>query len=181
VRTTARTQTYRDDHARFVSLAGQITQKLSSETETKAAADELADLLAQLSGGLKVHLTMEDSALYPALARSHDPKVRRIAERFQSEMGGLKEAFGDYVKKWMVARNIEADPRGFAAETKQVFAALALRIERENNELYAAADALDVDGRDSGAGEQPQPKRRRANPQRQAFKVANSNDNWQEF
>ena len=39
--------------------------------------------------------------------------------------------------------SIEGDPRGFAAETKHVFGALAQRIERENNELYAAADALD--------------------------------------
>jgi hypothetical protein len=141
---SSRTRHFRDDHAKFVSLVGKISEKLDSADATKAAAFELADLLARLSGALKVHLGMEDRVLYPALVASSDPEVQRLARRFQAEMGSLTEGFGAYVTKWRLPASIEGDPHGFAAETKHVFGALAQRIERENNELYAAADALEA-------------------------------------
>jgi hypothetical protein len=170
---TTRTQQYREDHARFVALVGKISQKLDSPGATKAAAGQLADDLARLSGALKVHLNMEDRALYPALIASNEPHVQRLAQRFQAEMGNLTEQFGAYVKKWRLPAAIESDPRGFASETKHVFGALAQRIERENNELYAAADALDSATLEATPRAQPRTKVRKA--------VNADDENWQEF
>jgi hypothetical protein len=136
------TQKYRDDHVRFGKLAARIVEKSSTAEQTRAAAEELGLLLSELSGALKVHLAMEDSALYPLLAGSSDVRIQQLTARFQAEMGDLKQHFEGYAKKWSIPQNIAADPAGFAAETKTVFGALGNRIQRENNELYEAADAL---------------------------------------
>ena len=98
--------------------------------------NEIGKHIAQLSGLIGVHLTMEDKVMYPKLLSHPDEKIRQIARRFKDEMGGLVHAWKEYSSKWMLARNIKDDFSGFNDETDKVFTALRERVRREDNELY---------------------------------------------
>ena len=59
-----------------------------------ANSKEIATTLNNLSGKLKVHLSMEDRYLYPNL------KAKNIAEKFENEMGNLAKEFLNYKEKY---------------------------------------------------------------------------------
>jgi hypothetical protein len=134
------TQRYRDDHATFLSKISEVEKLISNPAVVKERAKDIATELAKFSGLLKMHLAMEDNSLYPSLLKSTDTKVRDTATKFQKEMGDIKAAFEVYSKKWLSAANMAADPDSFKKETTDLFKALKNRIQRENDELYAAAD-----------------------------------------
>jgi hemerythrin-like domain-containing protein len=49
-------------------------------------------MLSRLFGKLSVHLTLEDSSLYPRCQQHSDEKLREMAKRFANEMSGHKAA-----------------------------------------------------------------------------------------
>jgi hypothetical protein len=79
---------------------------------------------------------MEDEGLYPAMQKHDDENVRKTAQQFFDEMGGLKKVFSEYVERWPNAEVIQNNAEGFINETKEIFAALASRVQREDTELY---------------------------------------------
>ena len=139
-----RTDRFREDHSTFLKQVTQINSYLSDEDKVKNSAAEIRTILSQLAGAVRLHLATEDQTLYPALAKSSDATVARMARSFQVEMGGIKQAFDDYSKKWATPASIQANPKDFIKETKSLFDVLGKRINRENNELYVAADNLDL-------------------------------------
>ncbi len=132
------TDKFRAHHDELLAMAGQMTPNLDVEILRKDARGVRAQL-SKLAGLLTVHLSMEDRTLYPALQAHSDPTVAATAVRFMREMGGLKATFLAYAKRWG-ARDIELAPAAFIEETQTIFAALADRIARENDELYVMLD-----------------------------------------
>lgn len=135
----SKTERFRTDHANLLAIAQQITALLN-KVELERDASAVRPLLSKFVGNLKVHLAMEDHALYPELANSEDLNVRTTAIRFKNEMGDLKSVVDAYAKRWDKAPTIQANALDFIQETKKVFAALAKRIDKEDNELYPMAD-----------------------------------------
>lgn len=127
--------TFKQQHAELVDTVQQLDKLLQSGTLASNAA-EARSLLAQLSGKLKVHLSMEDKNMYPKLQESADPNVKGKAQKFIDEMGGIAQAFTDYTGRWPNAIAIQQNPDGFIQETKGIFAVLADRIHKEESELY---------------------------------------------
>jgi hemerythrin-like domain-containing protein len=136
-----RTDRYRNAHAGLVKKVKEISGYLDP-VKLRQDATQVRTLLSAFFGNLRHHLGMEDRALYPELMNSTDPDVKSLAEKFHAEMGGIRDVVEAYAKKWSTASAIQADPSGFVQETKSLFDALATRIEKENNELYVAADKL---------------------------------------
>lgn len=134
------TDNFKRQHQEILDVVGEIHGKLKTE-QGRNDSKALRSLLSALSGKLTLHLAMEDKALYPRLAEAQGEEARALAKAFQSEMGGLAQAFAAYNQKWQ-ATAIGADPAGFAKETQDVFAALGKRIGRENKELYPLADRM---------------------------------------
>jgi hypothetical protein len=132
------TEKFRAHHDDLLAMAGQIASGLDVASLQKDARGVRAQL-SKLAGLLNVHLTMEDRTLYPKLEAHPSPAVAATAARFMREMGGLKAAFLAYANRWG-ARQIEEAPAAFVDETGAIFAALADRIARENDELYALLD-----------------------------------------
>jgi hypothetical protein len=102
--------------------------------------EDAAEARAAIHGIDKVlvdHLTIEDDHLYPALLASRDREVAALGADCAEEMGGILGAWIAYRDQW-TAENILADPGRFRVATAGVIGALALRIERENVELYPA-------------------------------------------
>ena len=91
---------------------------------------------------IKFHLAAEDATLYPALRAAADPGVAGLGRRYEEEMRGLSGAYAEFSRKWRVCAVIEAAPEQFRSEANTVLKALHERIQRENRELYPAAEGL---------------------------------------
>jgi hemerythrin-like domain-containing protein len=135
----AATDSFRKQHTDLLAVAGEIGKKLDPAQLAKDAS-QARMLLSSLAGKLKVHLAMEDKTLYPRLMQDPDPEVSGLAKRFADEMGGIAEVFAGYTDRWPSGKAIQEAPQQFVTDTKKLFAALATRIERENNQLYPLLD-----------------------------------------
>ncbi len=130
-----RTDRFIKQHDELLEIVREMSGLMDiNKMESNAKALHL--LLSKLAGKLKLHLAIEDKNLYPSLLSSKDSKVKSMAEKYISEMGGLAEVFMDYVGKWSNASMIKEKPAEFIKETKGVFSAVGKRIDKENNELY---------------------------------------------
>lgn len=99
-----------------------------------ANSKEIATTLNNLSGKLKVHLSMEDRYLYPNLKAKNEAK--NIAEKFENEMGNLAKEFLNYKEKYNTYIKITESPINFKNETTKIMKALEDRMSREEKDLY---------------------------------------------
>ena len=138
----ARTDRFKGQHRELVRIVAEI----SSLAEASQAEEKAKDISAQLhllAGKLNVHLAMDDNALYPSLIGQKDERLAPLARKYVDEMGHIKEAFANFVAKWPTPKAIENDPVGFKKEIKGLFAALTLRIQKEETEPYPMVDELE--------------------------------------
>ena len=138
----SQTKTFREQHDELLKVAMEIASLLDVD-ELKKDANKVRTLLSRLLGILSIHLSMEDKSLYPRLLAHSDPSIKAMTQRFIDEMGGIAKVLEDYKSKWMTVAKIQANPADFVKETHGIIDALALRIAKENDELYAAPDQLD--------------------------------------
>jgi hypothetical protein len=118
-------------------------QTLLNPISLAADATPARAALSKLIGSLNLHISSEDRILYPELSVHKDPSVAAIAKKFAVEMKSTAGLVASYNTKWGTPSQIKADPNGFVRDSKAIIAALADRIKRENNELYAAADKVE--------------------------------------
>ena len=132
---------YSNQHEEILNLATDLAKHLNIDS-LKQDANPARKVLSGLAGRLKVHLAMEDKSLYPQFMKSGDENTQRTAEEFQSEMGGLAQAFNSYVSAWPSSLAIQENSGPFIEQTKQIYEVLSKRIEREESTLYPLAEAL---------------------------------------
>ncbi|HJS12368.1 hemerythrin domain-containing protein [Sphingopyxis sp.] len=129
----------RAEHAALIALAGIITELTNTPGPPRPA--ELAAARARLRETLVRHLKCEDWILYPRLRATGDAEMMRITHEFELEMGDLAAEYVAYDGKW-TAERVAARPEEFGRETAAIFAVLAMRVEREERDLYPLADRL---------------------------------------
>lgn len=134
-----RTANFRRQHDDILSIATEISNLLNAQALSKDASN-IAILNAKLAGKVKFHLAMEDDSLYPRLLKENDDKVKSLAQKYISEMGGISKTYLAYLDKWKNAAAIQANAMQYVNETKNLFKVLADRISKENNELYPIID-----------------------------------------
>ncbi|MDQ2104334.1 hemerythrin domain-containing protein [Azospirillum isscasi] len=142
------TTLYRTHHTTVGQLVGRIEAMLAAPSPTANAA-ALATTVRDLFGIFTVHLSLEDSALYPRLLAHPTPALRATAARFQAEMGNLRARFDRYRAQWPGPLAVSKDPDAFVRETREVVAALKQRIAREDLELYDVIDRAALAGKTS--------------------------------
>ena len=131
----------RAEHAALIALARIVTEL--TNTPGPPQLTELASARGRLREMLVRHLKCEDWILYPRLRATGDPDLMHITREFELEMGDLAADYVAYDDKWTPKR-VEAKWAEFGRETAAIFGLLALRIEREERELYPLADKLYV-------------------------------------
>lgn len=107
-------------------------------------ASEIAQQIIKMSSIIKMHLTIEDKALYPALARSHDAEMVSKGRHFQLEMGTIAQSYEKFAFKWNTAQKLQNDEEGFKSDANVVLRNLHARMVRENTDLYPKVEALHV-------------------------------------
>jgi len=105
-------------------------------------AAEIAQGIVAMSATIKLHLAVEDRALYPAVARSADAELARKGREFQEEMDAIAAAYEGFAKRWNNARNLELDERGFRDDANTVLRRVHERMQRENRDLYPRIEAM---------------------------------------
>jgi iron-sulfur cluster repair protein YtfE (RIC family) len=130
---------FRRQHEELFQLSEEIGRALDAAT-FPANAREVRRMMARFKGKLLVHSSMENEALYPRLLEHANDAIRAKARDLFEELGGIYSAFGEHHTRWSTVEVVEKDPAGYARETHELFAKLARRMGRENEELYPLAD-----------------------------------------
>jgi hypothetical protein len=105
-------------------------------------AAEIARGIVSMSATIKLHLAVEDRALYPAVARSADVDLARKGKEFQQEMDAIAAAYEAFAKRWNNARSLELDEGGFRDDANTVLRQVHERMQRENRDLYPRIEAM---------------------------------------
>jgi iron-sulfur cluster repair protein YtfE (RIC family) len=133
------TQKFREQHDELLVKAGLIGNALDVE-KLKEDGGPMRSLLSDLLGKLKIHLAVEDKALYPQLKNCGNHEVVAISIQYQEDMGGIAEFVAKYSKNWPSGMAISENAQAFIDETNQLLSALGTRIQKENDYLYKLAD-----------------------------------------
>ena len=83
---------YIRQHNEISEVLDQI--KLLIDKDVVSNATQLAELINNLAGKLKIHLTMEDKYLYPSL--KNEIVSKQIALKFEEEMGNISVIFNEF-------------------------------------------------------------------------------------
>jgi hemerythrin-like domain-containing protein len=137
-------QRLRAEHAALATLSRFLLALVAGPDLPRAT--ELASVRGMFRETLVRHLKCEDWALYPRLKASGDPQLAELAREFILEMGHIADEFIAYDARWPGER-VAVDWTGFCAETEAVLDAIAMRIEREERELYPVAELYDEPAR----------------------------------
>lgn len=81
------TSNLRRQHTEILALASEIRGALQQDP---AGIESIEKLLPALTGKIKIHLAMEDNALYPLLLDAAEAETRRLAADYLNEMGILR-------------------------------------------------------------------------------------------
>ena len=111
-------------------------KKLLASSDIAEHSKEIASHMNTLAGKISMHLLMEDKHLYPNLIERGNDEIKRMAERFQKEMGNLAEVFMGYKERYNTAPKIMQNINTIKSETNEVFSKIDKRIQKEENELY---------------------------------------------
>lgn len=131
---------FQQDH---LAIAGKVSDlRALVHSSVVANAEAIAKMIIDMSTAIKLHLAAEDRMLYPALLNSAHADIVRIGNAFRTEMGGIADAYLAFSRQWNTAKAIAAKPEDFRSQANQVFKALHERIQRENKELYPAAERI---------------------------------------
>ena len=142
------TRRLRQEHDRIL-LRASVLAGLARSRMTRDAAMAARAEIAGLHRLLVEHLEAEDGWMYPLLMTAADENVRRVAAECFENMGGVRGAWIAYRDQWTVEAILGA-PERFALATNGVIGALALRVERENVELYPLVDQISPVGSNLG-------------------------------
>jgi hypothetical protein len=126
---------FRNRHAELMQMIEDLQSILDPQLlKIRPNAKTAYQLLCDLSDKVKQHLAEEDRGLYPSLLIHEDPKVKSIAWGFISGEKPLRKSFDDYHKKWL--KNCDFNfTDDFLVETREIFAMVLTRIEREEQVL----------------------------------------------
>ena len=105
-------------------------------------AEKIAKLIISMSSTIKLHLSVEDSILYPALQNGNNAAVARMGKQFQGEMEAIATAYLNFSRNWNNALSVSIDPEGFRSDANVVLRVLHERMRKENTIFYPAIEAL---------------------------------------
>ncbi len=132
-------QRLRAEHAALVTLSRIVLDMTQSPDPAPSA--ELASARGLLRETLVRHLKCEDWALYPRLRAADDPELVRLRANSNRKWATLRWILSPMTINGR-AKGSRPEWPDFCRETRIIFDMLALRIEREERELYPLADNL---------------------------------------
>lgn len=106
-----------------------------------ANAAAIATTIIEMSGTIRLHLSVEDRVLYPALGASGNAALAQMSQRYQAEMQEIAGAYLAFARRWNGARQLCEAPEAFRAEANSVLRTVYERMRKEDTEFYPAVEA----------------------------------------
>lgn len=118
-------------------ILGNISalRRLAQAGVAQNAAD-IAELIVSMSSTIKLHLAVEDQALYPALQRGANAELARMGEQYQKDMGPIAQAYDAFAKRWNRPESVRRDEQHFRDDANRVLRMVFDRMQRENRDFY---------------------------------------------
>ena len=123
-------------------LRSIATLRALAHAGVEANASAIAHGIVAMSGTIKLHLAVEDRALYPALQRGTDVDLARMGQRYQQEMGSIARAYEGFSRRWNRPESVRRAERDFRDDANRVLRMVHERMQRENREFYPRIEAL---------------------------------------
>ena len=130
-------------HGDLVELSRELL--LEAETDVPVSYSSLLRSLSLFEGKLKIHLSMEDSHLYPQLADHPSEDVRKLAGDYMREMGGVYDRFNAFILRWKNDSPPDGFPSAFVEEAKELMEAIYARIQEEEETLFPLLEQIGSD------------------------------------
>ena len=122
-------------------LRSIATLRALAHAGVEANASAIAQGIVAMSGTIKLHLAVEDQALYPALQRGHNPELARMGQQYQRDMGPIAQAYEAFARRWNRPESVRRDEQGFRDDANQVLRMVHERMQRENRDFYPRIEA----------------------------------------
>ena len=130
---------FKHQHADIMSNISAL-RRLAQAGVAQNAAD-IARLIVSMSSTIKLHLAVEDQALYPALQRGDNPELARMGQKYQTDMGPIAQAYEAFARRWNRADSVLHDEQGFRDDANRVLRMVHERMQRENRDFYPRIEA----------------------------------------
>jgi hemerythrin-like domain-containing protein len=130
-------------HEDLVELSRELLSE--AETDNPVSYSSLLRRLSLFEGKLKIHLSMEDSHLYPQLADHASEDIRKLAGDYMREMGGIYDRFNAFVLRWKSDSPPEGFPSAFVEEGKDLMETIYGRIREEEETLFPLLEQIGSD------------------------------------
>ena len=124
---------YRHQHADIIGHVRTLRQLSAAGIAEQASA--IAREVIAMSAVIKLHLSVEDRFLYPAMQQA-DAALAQKARQYQQEMTGIATQYAQFSRQWNDARRVAEHPERFRDDANRVLRLLFERIERENRDFY---------------------------------------------
>lgn len=125
------------------SILGSIDALRSlSRAGIACNAEAIARKIVSMSSTIKLHLAVEDKALYPALQRGSNAELARMGAEYQKEMGAIAQAYDAFARRWNQPARLRQNEEGFRQDANQVLRMVHARMQRENHDFYPRVEAL---------------------------------------
>lgn len=130
---------YKHQH---VSILGSI-QRLRelAHAGIQEHAEAIAHGIVSMSSIIKLHLAVEDRALYPVLQNSSNTDLARLGQRYQHEMGAIAQEYEKFSRRWNQPWSLRQDPEAFRKDANHVLRMVHERIQKENCDFYPRIEA----------------------------------------
>lgn len=130
---------YRHQHADII--AHVRTLRALSAAGIAEEAPAIAREVIAMSAVIKLHLSVEDRFLYPAMQQA-GAQLAQQARKYQDEMTTIAAQYGQFSRQWNDAQRVAEHPEQFRADANRVLRVLFERIERENRDFYPQIEAV---------------------------------------
>ena len=128
---------YLEQHGNIKEEINALRELVKKNPIKEAAA--MALHINKLAGKIKIHLLSEDKYLYPALQNDTDPNARKLAQKYQDEMGTLAAQYTDFKEKYNTQNKIHNNQQDFVSDLLFVLNLIEKRMVKEESELYRLA------------------------------------------
>lgn len=126
-----------------MDILGNISAlRLLSQAGVAKNAAHIAKLIVSMSSTIKLHLAIEDQALYPTLQRSANPELARMGQQYQKDMGPIAQSYEAFAKRWNRSESVRRDEQGFRDDVNRVLRMVYERMQRENRDFYPRIEAM---------------------------------------
>lgn len=134
--------TFQRQHAALLKMGTEIVLAMQAPV-SEDSVRRVRMLTARFKGALLVHQRMENEALYPRLLDHPDPTISRTAQALYIDLGDLYDGFLDFERRFAAPEVGELAPQDYYKAIGRLLKRLMLRMQREDNELYALVARAD--------------------------------------